>query len=94
MASSTTPTLYLEPPVDVHGMGNSEIDGDNATGSSLTAAATRSSSGRTTFLSERVPTCFDVFASLWVNIYERSVPHAQREVRTVPTPCPVRRASH
>ena len=75
--------LYLEPPVDVHGMGNSE-NGDGDSGI-VTTRGGGVGSGRggvlSAFTRERIPTCFDVFAGLWVNLYERSVPHAQREAQ-------------
>jgi hypothetical protein len=63
--------VTLDAPVDIHGMGDGE----------LLPSAVTAPSASSLFAHSRRATCFDVFASLWVFMYERAVPHAQQEAQ-------------
>lgn len=74
--TGTVQNMVLVAPVDIHGMGNGEdnlssVDAHTAT--KIFEQGSRQGSGPTM-------SCFDLLAGLWVFMYERSVPHAQKEV--------------
>lgn len=67
--------LALEPPVDIHGMGDHEALPANGSASAIARTYMRGGG-----IGSSGSSCFDIFAGLWVYMYERAVPHAQREV--------------
>lgn len=66
------------PPIDIHGMGNGEDGLSSVDAHTATKIFTKETNGRQ--VSSPSASCFDLFAGLWVFMYERSVPHAQKEV--------------